>query len=114
MSFPYVEFAPPRIWANDIETIWSLKSPPPIPHNLTEVLPADGRVELMFGFAGQSMRRAGTHQPQRYAGAFLMGSRGQGYQLQHEGASHFIAVRFRPAGLAAFLSVPLAELTDSV
>ena len=114
MSFPYVEYAPPRVWANDIETIWSLKTPPPVPHNLTEILPADGRIELIFSFAGRSTRQAGAQPPQRYAGAFLMGSRAQGYQLQHEGASHFIAVRFRPAGLAAFLPVPLAELTDSI
>lgn len=114
MSFPYVEYAPPRIWAHDIETIWSLKSPPPVPRNLTEVLPADGRVELMFGFAGRSMRQAGLQPPQRYSGAFVMGSRSQGYALQHEGASHFIAVRFRPGGLAAFLPMPLVQLTDRV
>jgi len=114
MSFDYVEYQPPKIWANDIETIWSLRTPPPVPHNLTEILPADGRVELIFGFAGNSTRQAGTQAPQRYAGAFLMGSRAQGYQLWHEGAAHFIAVRFRPAGLAAFLPVPLSEVADVV
>ena len=114
MSFPYREYKPPHIWAHEIETFWSLQTPPPVPHNLTEILPADGRIELMFSFAGQSTRQAGRHSPQRYSGAYVMGSRAQGYQLQHEGASHFIAVRFRPAGLAAFLPVPLAELTDTV
>src|SRR5215213_4383023 len=107
MSFQYAEYKPPRLWANDIETFWALQSPPPVPHNLTELLPADGRIELMFSFAGQSTRQAGSNLPQRYTGAYLMGSRGQGYQLQHEGAAHFIAVRFRPAGLAAFLPMPL-------
>jgi AraC-like DNA-binding protein len=47
-------------------------------------------------------------------GRSLWDSRGQGYALQHEGASDFIAVRFRPGGLAAFLPVPLAEVTDRI
>jgi AraC-like DNA-binding protein len=77
-------------------------------------MPADGRVELMFSFAGGSQRTdvEGGDLCHITAHSFILGARGQGYLLEHVAAPVYVVARFKPGGFAAFARLPVAELTD--
>jgi len=67
----------------------------------------------MFSLADGSRRSAadGSDVCDVQARSFVLGTRGQGYTFQQFGTARYATVRFRPGGLAAFVRVPLAELT---
>lgn len=114
MSSPqFARFRPHPALIPYIECYWMLQSHQQAPVE-TQVLPADGRVELMFSFAAGSHRSAadGSDECEVRSYSFVLGARSQGYRVEHFGSPSYVAVRFKTGGLSAFSRLPLAELTD--
>jgi AraC-like DNA-binding protein len=107
------QVSPGELLADYVDWFWMLQAPA---HLLPERerRPADGRVEVVFHFAG-----AYTHAPadghreipllQKSA---LLGPRSRGYVVEPVGQISSVMIRFRPGGLAPFLPLPLDELVD--
>lgn len=77
-------------------------------------MPADGRIEIMFSFAGASRREATAddNHCNVSAASFVLGSRGQGYTVEHFDTPYYVAIRFKPGGLSAFTRLPMVEVAD--
>lgn len=95
----YREHAPPPDLADGVECVWTLRSagrlPAPV---LNRVLP-DGCADVIFD----------PDEPARVVGAMLRPA-----EVWMAGAVDLLGVRFHPGGAAAFLRLPLAEITDAV
>src|SRR5437773_1400334 len=112
-GFFYQQFVPHSILRRYIECFWILRAP--ASHSVGgERLPASGSVEIMFNFGGPSMvyRVEGEKQASLQSNSFIVGARSQGFVVEQAGASHYVAVRFKPGGFAPFTQVPLVEVTD--
>jgi AraC-like DNA-binding protein len=95
----YLEHAPPPDLADRVECVWTLRSAGRLSAAvLNRVLP-DGCADVIFD----------PGQPPRVVGAMLRPA-----AVWMTGAVDLLGVRFRPGGGAAFLPVPLAEITDTV
>ena len=114
-SNPYQQFLPHNALAQYVECFWIMQAPDHL-SRASERLPADGRVEVLFNFAGPSkrLRADGSGQPHLQRTSFLMGGRSRGYVVEQIGASHYVAVRFRPGGLFPFTGIPLADVVDQI
>lgn len=95
----YREHAPPPDLADRVECVWTLRSAgrlaAPV---LNRVLP-DGCADVIFD----------PGEPARVVGAMLRPA-----PVWMAGTVDLLGVRFRPGGAAAFLPLPLAEITDAV
>jgi hypothetical protein len=107
------QVSPAGFLADYVDWFWMLRAPAHLLPGL-ERRPADGRVEVVFNFAG-----AYKHAPaERHGeaplrqGSALLGPRSQGYVVESVGEISSVMIRFRPGGLAPFLPVPLDELVD--
>jgi len=80
----------------------------------TQRMPADGRVEMMFSFGDGSQRTTpdGGDLCTVKTSSFILGARGRGYVVDHFGVPYYVAVRFKPGGLSAFIDDPLKALSD--
>jgi AraC-like DNA-binding protein len=76
-------------------------------------MPADGRIEVMFSFGASSRRTNidGDNACDVRSHSFVLGVREQGYCLEHFGAPHYVAIRFRAGGMAAFMRQHIGEMT---
>lgn len=111
----YRQFIPHDALVPYVECFWILKSPSHLSTG-RERLPADGRVEVMFHLAGPSKRyRAdGQGEPQVQRTSSILGGRSRGYVVEQIGVSHYVAIRFRPGGIAPFINIPLTDVVDQV
>jgi len=112
-TFLYQQVFPGGLLAAYVDCFWMLKAPA---HLLPkqELRPADGRVEVVFQFEGtykQSPADGQRETPVLRRSVFL-GQRSQGYVIEPGGDTYCVTIRFRPAGLAAFIPFPLHELAD--
>jgi AraC-like DNA-binding protein len=107
------QVSPGGLLADYVDWFWMLQAPA---HLLPERerRPADGRVEVVFHFAG-----AYTHAPSDghreiplLQKSTLLGPRSRGYLVEPVGNISSVMIRFRPGGLAPFLPIPLDELVD--
>lgn len=114
-SCSYRQFCSHDALAPYIECFWMLKSPSHLSTG-SERLPADGRVEVMFHLAGPSKRYQadGQGEPHVQRTSSILGGRSRGYVVEQIGASHYVAIRFRPGGIAPFIHLPLTDLVDQV
>ncbi|HEX8272340.1 MAG TPA: AraC family transcriptional regulator [Longimicrobiaceae bacterium] len=107
----YREHAPPPELAGRVECVWTLRSRGRLPAAvLNRVLP-DGCADVIFAPGEPPLPGTGPHHRLRgYAvGAMLRPS-----SVWIAGEVDLLGVRFRPGGAAAFLAVPLGEITDAV
>ena len=68
----------------------------------------------MFTFEGAYKHSPadGQAEPPTLRGSTVLGQRSRGYVVEPAGATHSVAIRFRPGGLAAFTPLSMHELTD--
>lgn len=111
----YRQFFPNDALAPYVECFWILEAPSSLSTG-SECLPADGRVEVMFHLAGPSKRyRAdGQGEPHVQRTSSILGGRSRGYIVEQIGASHYVAIRFRPGGISPFINIPLTDIVDQV
>lgn len=109
----FTKIAPHPMLTPYIECYWMLSIPAGAPLS-TQQMPADGRVELMFSFGGASRRWAadGSDDCTVTSRSYLLGVRGQGYAFDHDAPPRYVAVRFKPAGWAAFAKLPADRAAD--
>lgn len=109
----FARFKPSAALAPYVECYWMLHFPSGLEVG-TQLMPADGRVELFFSFGAGSRRVAadGGNRCDVPSRSYVLGGRSQGYHMDHSGAPSYVAVRFRPGGLSAFVRDPLVEMTD--
>jgi len=107
------QVCPGGLLAAYVDWFWMLQAPA---HLLPEreQRPADGRVEVVFTFAG-----AYTHAPADghreiplMRKSALLGPRSRGYVVESVGTISSVMIRFRPGGLAPFLPFPVDEFVD--
>ena len=118
----YRQLPPPASLRPWVECLWSLElvarstgsvvaveggSTGSAPQRITP----DGCAELVFHFGDPVLRPdlGGRAEPE----VFVVGTASRWIELQPLGRTQAIGVRFRPAGLAAFIDAPLVELTDA-
>jgi AraC-like DNA-binding protein len=109
----YQEYRPSARLAPHVQCYWLLRtSANPFP--TAERLIPDGRIELIFTFAGPYRRSAadGAAPGEIIAASHIVGERTRGYLIEQFGAIDHVAVRFKPGGLYPFVALPPAELTD--
>lgn len=102
----YRELAPAPALRRFVECYWRATSHGAPGFRPTELLVPDLRIELIFN-PGEPWRWS----DQQSAVMTCIGMRGRALAIQQPGRLDHFAVRFLPAGLAAFSGVPLAELT---
>jgi AraC-like DNA-binding protein len=113
MAHSYRELAPAPALRSYVECYWSATSLGAPGFQPREPLVPDLRVELIFN-AGAAWHwfEAGAASSQRAAALTCIGMRGSALDIQQPGRLDHFAIRFRPAGLARFVPVPLSELTQ--
>lgn len=107
------QVSPEGFLADYVDWFWMLQAPAHL-LPVRERRPADGRVEVVFHFAGSYTHAPADEQrksPPLQKSA-LLGPRSQGYVVETMGNISSVMIRFRPGGLAPFLPVPLDELVD--
>src|ERR1041385_2133931 len=112
-DFYYQQFVPHSILRRYIDCYWILRAP--ASHSAGgERLPASGTVEIMFNFGGPSRayKVEADEQTHLQSESFIVGARNQGFRVEQMGASHYIAIRFKPGGFAPFTRFPLVELAN--
>lgn len=103
----YREHLPPPDLAGRVECVWTLRSRGRLPAAvLNRVLP-DGCTDVIFDPGGPSGAHSG-------AGSYAVGAMLRPAEVWLEGEVDLLGVRFRPGGAAAFLPLPLAEITGAV
>jgi AraC-like DNA-binding protein len=109
----YQQALPGKLLAPYVDRFWLLKGPA---HLLPERerRTADAGADLVFTFAGAYKHAPADGQAETptLRGSAVLGQRSRGYVVEPAGATHSVAIRFRPGGLAAFTSLPMHELTD--
>lgn len=81
--------------------------------SMEHVIP-DGMTELVFNFGSGYERKIGSKNDfAKICGSHVVGIKSQPHEIRHNDSMNTIAVRFRPAGLSFFTSIPLNEFIDS-
>jgi AraC-like DNA-binding protein len=113
MPHVYRELAPARALNPYVECYWRATSASAPGFRPREPLVPDLRIELIFN-AGLAWRwfEAGAEASRPAAVLTCIGMRGSSLAIEQPGRLDHFAIRFRPAGLARFLTVPLGELTQ--
>ncbi len=111
--YGFQQFAPGGLLAPYVQCFWTLQAPAQLCQGLERV-PADGHVNVMFRLADpfKRFRADGQGKPQVHYRSTLLGGRSRGYFIEQLGDARYVAIRFRPGGLAPFLRLPMSELTD--
>jgi AraC-like DNA-binding protein len=105
----YLPNAPLRPY---IECFWFLQTNLTPPAQLEENIFTDGRADILFNFGAPYLRRNAGDQEQAHSltASNLDAQRRYPVHIVQQGQLHLIGVRFRPAGLAAFLPMPMGQL----
>jgi AraC-like DNA-binding protein len=113
MPHVYRELAPARALRPYVECYWRATSASAPGFRPREPLVPDLRIELIFN-AGLPWRwfEAGADASRPAAALTCIGMRGSSLAIEQPGRLDHFAIRFRPAGLARFLTVPLGDLTQ--
>lgn len=113
MQHLYRELTPAPALRPYIECYWRATSAGAPGFRPQEPLVPDLRIELIFN-AGAAWHwfEAPAEPSQRAAALSCIGMRGSSLAIQQPGQLNHFAIRFRPAGLASFVRVPLGELTQ--
>jgi len=98
-----------------IECYWFLKARVRPPRQLEEVIFTDARADIVFVYSSPYTRTKATAAgpPQLMGASNLDAQRRYPVRIQQQGDIHLIGVRFRPAGLAAFVPLPVHELAGT-
>lgn len=97
-----------------VECYWFLKTRLRPPQQLEEVIFTDARADIVFVYNSPYVRRKpGEAAPQLVRASNVDAQRRYPVRIQQQGPIHLIGVRFRPGGLAPFVSVPVYELSGS-
>lgn len=108
----YREFTPSARLTDYVECYWTLEGHAPALPRPERILP-DGRAELVWNLADPFLRHRPGALPVRQASSLVVGQITTPFLLQATGRIELVAVRFRPAGLGAFLDgIPAHLLTD--
>lgn len=109
----YNEYIPNPILAPYVKCIWTLEASgvPGMAHR-EKVLP-DGCMELIFHY-GDLFRKYGESKNELQPRSFVHGQIKTHIEIGPTGNTGMIAVRFYPHGLAAFVTIPMNELTENV
>jgi AraC-like DNA-binding protein len=109
----YQQASPGRLLAPYVARFWLLKGPA---HLLPERerRTAEAGVDLVFTFAGAYKHTPadGRAATPTLRGSAVLGPRSRGYVVEPAGATHSVAIRFQPGGLAAFTPLSMHELRD--
>jgi len=113
MQHLYRELEPAPALRPYVECYWRATSVAAPGFRPREPLVPDLRIELIFN-AGAAWHwfEAPVEPSQRAAVLSCIGMRGSSLAIQQPGRLDHFAIRFRPAGLASFVQVPLGELTQ--
>lgn len=113
MPHVYRELAPARALSPYVECYWRATSESAPGFRPREPLVPDLRIELIFN-AGLPWRwfEAGAEASRPAAALTCIGMRGSSLAIEQPGRLDHFAIRFRPAGLARFLTLPLGDLTQ--
>ncbi|MBI5928230.1 MAG: AraC family transcriptional regulator, partial [Chloroflexi bacterium] len=96
-----------------IECYWVAKSLPHQLDTLYERIFVDARADILFNFGCAYTRiRLDESRPEQLGLSNLDAQRAYPVIIQQTGEIHLVGVRFKPGGLAAFLPVPIYEISD--
>lgn len=109
----YCMFRPHEALQPYIESYWSVYATADQPITLQEKVFVDGKADILFNF-GVAYERRPLHQPQAEHLGFsnLDGQRDYPLTIAQHGEINLIGVRFRAGGLAAFLPMPITEVSN--
>lgn len=107
----YQRFSPDASLAPFVECYWHLRRDRSEPAGVERILP-DGCTELIFNVRTPFRVVAGEHERRTQPRAMLVGQISRCLLIEPTGAVDIIAVRFTPAGAAAFFPFSLREITD--
>lgn len=109
----YNEYIPDAELAPYVKCIWALQveGMPGNPHR-ERILP-DGCMELIFHY-GDLFQQYHNDRPELQPRSFVHGQMKAYIEIAPTGNTGMIAARFYPHGLAAFIDMPVYELTDRV
>lgn len=96
-----------------IESYWTVRAPAAQPMTLAEQVFVDGRADILFNF-GVAYQRQPLHlpQPEHLGFSNLDGQRNYPLTIAQYGEINLIGVRFCTGGLAAFLPLPVGEVSN--
>lgn len=95
-----------------IECWWFIKADLEPPAKLEEHIFADARADIVINFGSPYLRATSgpSNEPRIMAASNLDAQRRYPVSILQQGRINIVGIRFRPGGLAAFLSMPVAEL----
>ena len=109
----YREYRVPAPLGAVVECVWFLRGAASPQEDLTQRVLPDGCIELIIhlGDAFESIGEGGA--PTRQASSLVVGLLTRPLVLRPPACVETIGIRFRPGGAYPFVSLPLAELTDT-
>ncbi len=107
----YQRFSPSPALARDVECIWFMRRPAMADGGVERILP-DGCMELIFNLGAPFRVVEDDGRRSAQPCALLVGQLSRRLLLEPTGASEILAVRFTPAGAAAFFPFALNAIVD--
>lgn len=108
------EFSPSPWLQPYVRLIWSLELDEPGSFGPPERIAPDGIVELVFHYRRPMIVRFSGESYGRQPRSSMVFQTRRFIEIEPEGATGFISVRFQPWGAHPFLPLPLSELADCV
>lgn len=110
----YRLFSPHPALSVYIDNYWILQALASPHHSLQEAIFVDGKADILFNFGVPYQRQTANHSPQEITRSNVDGQRLSPVMIQQIGAIDLIGVRFKIGGLAAFVRVPIHQLSNTV
>ena len=108
----YREFPPSPALEPHIHCYWLLEDPAPLPCPAQPVYP-DGSPEIVYHFGAPFSRTTASGSAVQPRG-LLIGQMLEAAHLAPTGPAGVFGIRFKPAGLAAFVNVPMDEFANRI
>lgn len=110
----YRQYRPAPQLAPWVECYWVYDCP--AGYDRIESLIPGGRVELIFSFGNNFQWLISPENPigHQWSGTRFMGQRDRVFGWHPSGPAHFLGIRFKPGGLAAFTPVPVSDLLNQL
>jgi len=106
----YREYFPQQVLADYVKCYWVLESD--VPHPRERIFP-DGSIELIFHYRDLFRKYTSDGLSQLQQRNFVHGQLTSFIELEATGQTGVFSVRFTPAGLQPFISLPVSDLTGS-